>query len=278
MDLFGLTKLDGVILLLLFTMQYEQVLLEVMQFTGYREDVQSAFFMNRGMYAETAKTRKTLADKRKTFYHTNYTNQVYREWYPNRMLKMREEFTNDDPSQYHGVTQYWYSNGKLKRVAPYHQNQRHGNVINYYPNGKVSEITPYYQDRIHGTHIKYNQDGTVYQTTQYHMDTVHGQMIIRFPNSRIISTVSGYRMGIAEGPWIINYPNGQPREVEHYVNGQLSGKYERWYPNGILEREQNFLAGELHGEQRFYTEKGKEIQYAMYEYGMCVDGTDFGSE
>ena len=256
-------------------MDYEQVLVEVMQYTGYCKNIQNAFYMNKAIHKETEIARKKrLANHRpRKLTNVDYEEEVVRHWYPNGQLEFRAEFCRGYLYAYNGKYQKWYPDGKLLEVRQYKNEERHGLCITYYRNGNKKEVTPYVNGLMHGTRIFYRLDGTVVETVQYYMGNIHGQHIQRNPNGSI-SSIRGYRMGNAEGEWITNYPNGKVCLQRTYNDNRLNGNYMHWYPNGVLKEEGAFLEGERHGEQFEYTQTGKLLHYSVYSHGRWVEGDD----
>ena len=72
---------------------------------------------------------------------------------------------------------------------------------------------------------------------------------------RIGSSFSTNAAGDFDGPMVESYPDGTPRSITNYHNGEM-GESTDYYPNGTIESVMPHQNGEIHGTVKHYRENG----------------------
>ena len=66
--------------------------------------------------------------------------------------------------------------------------------------------------------------------------------------------------GVAMG-W---YPNGKPKQLSTWKNGELNGLRRYWWVSGHIQRDENLISGELNGECIWYHEENGQPKIKGY--------------
>ena len=72
---------------------------------------------------------------------------------------------------------------------------------------------------------------------------------------RIGSSYSKNGAGEFDGPQVESYPDGTPRRITNYHNGEI-GESTEYYPDGTIESVMPHQNGEIHGTVKHYRENG----------------------
>ena len=72
---------------------------------------------------------------------------------------------------------------------------------------------------------------------------------------RIGSSFSTNAAGDFDGPKVESYPDGTPRSIANYHNGEI-GELINYYPSGAIETVMPHQNGEIHGTVKHYRENG----------------------
>ena len=72
---------------------------------------------------------------------------------------------------------------------------------------------------------------------------------------RIGSSYSTNAAGDFDGPMVESYPDGTPKSITNYRNGEMA-ESTHYYPNGAIETVMPHQNGEIHGTVKHYRENG----------------------
>ena len=73
---------------------------------------------------------------------------------------------------------------------------------------------------------------------------------------RIGSSYSTNAAGDFDGPMVESYPDGTPRIITNFHNGEVVGESTQYYPDGTIESVMPHQNGEIHGSVRHYHPNG----------------------
>ena len=107
----------------------------------------------------------------------------------------------------HGLTQFWYPNGKPRSAFQYHEGQLDGNATYFYRNGNRQNLTT------------------------YRMGVKHGPVIDWWPEGEK-SFEEYYNNGVPEGLWRSWWPDGKIASEKMYKNRRLVSHRE-WNRDGV---------------------------------------------
>ena len=109
--------------------------------------------------------------------------------------------------QQHGLTRFWYNNGKLRSSFNYIGGQLDGNSTYYYRNGNLQNLTTHRVGVLHGPTIDWWPEGNK-------------------------SFEENYLNGFPEGKWLSWWPSGKPASEKVYRNRRLVAHRE-WTKDGM---------------------------------------------
>ena len=80
-----------------------------------------------------------------------------------------------------------------------------------------------------------------------------------------------FKDGVAEGPWVNYYDNGQLQRKGDYKNSKREGPWEAYHDNGQLQGKGDFKNGEMEGPWVFFFKNGQ-----LDKTGAFKDGKEEG--
>ena len=91
-----------------------------------------------------------------------------------------------------------------------------------------------------------------------------GPMVTSHPNGtpRIITN---FHNGEVVGESTQYYPDGTIESVMHHQNGEIHGSVRHYHPNGTLKHDMTYCNGETCGEERDYDEQGNLVRIIRYD-------------
>ena len=91
-----------------------------------------------------------------------------------------------------------------------------------------------------------------------------GPMVESYPDGTP-RAIYNYHNGNAEGKSTFFYPDGTIQSVMHYQNDELNGSVQHFHPNGMLKHDSTYCNGETCGEGRDYDEQGNLERIIRYD-------------
>lgn len=162
-------------------------------------------------------------------------NEVVRERYPNRRVKVERQVTQDEHDNYvnHGTWKMWDPQGNLIVEGEYRFGQRHGTWSRWYrPNETKLLSTPPF-DQFHGPFI----------------------------------SQASFVDGKLDGRWII-YDTKQRKICDwEFANGRRHGTSAWWYSNGKKMRQIAYVDGEINGLLQEWNRSGEVVTEDKYDHG-----------
>ena len=91
-----------------------------------------------------------------------------------------------------------------------------------------------------------------------------GPMVTSHPDGtpRIITN---FHNGEVVGESTQYYPDGTIESVMHHQNGEIHGSVRHYHPNGTLKHDMTYCNGEACGEERDYDEQGNLVRIIRYD-------------
>ena len=91
-----------------------------------------------------------------------------------------------------------------------------------------------------------------------------GPMVTSHPDGtpRIITN---FHNGEVVGESIQYYPDGTIESVMHHQNGEIHGSVRHYHPNGTLKHDMTYCNGEACGEERDYDEQGNLVRIIRFD-------------
>ncbi len=96
---------------------------------------------------------------------------------------------------------------------------------------------------------------------------------------RIGSSYSTNGAGDFDGPMVESYPDGTPRIITNFHNGEVAGESTQYYPDGTIESVMHHQNGEIHGSVRHYHPNGTLKHDMTYCNGeACGEERDYDEQ
>ena len=96
---------------------------------------------------------------------------------------------------------------------------------------------------------------------------------------RIGSSYSTNTAGDFDGPMVDSYPDGTPRIITNFHNGEVVGESTQYYPDGTIESVMHHQNGEIHGSVRHYHPNGTLKHDMTYCNGeACGEERDYDEQ
>lgn len=88
--------------------------------------------------------------------------------------------------------------------------------------------------------------------------------ILSSDSSKRVIGIINYKKGICEGKAIFFHPNGKPKCIGTYHNGNMNGLWKFWDENGNLTHEISYKDDQFHGTFKSYYPSGKIKEKGKY--------------
>lgn len=158
----------------------------------------------------------------------------------------------------------FYSSGKVKVEAIYHQGKLHGPWTFYGENGMMLYRSWYVEGKRQGTSAAMYNDGSLYNLRSYVDDLFEGEHLYYYPDG-MLKTHACYRKGKLNGVLRLYYSNGKLKKEQHFVNGVLDGRERHWALSGKMTIDAAYKNGLPVGISRRWDENGVLIREVSHE-------------
>lgn len=174
-----------------------------------------------------------------------------------------------DNSQFlmgHFILEYqaFYGSGSLYHQGTYdRQGRQQGKSTYFYDkSGKVRSVSYYQDGKLEGESISYHEDGKIAGKRLFKGNNEITKNGISYAdNGQIIRKYSYNDSGLKNGTETKYYPDGTVQEIEHYVNGILTGKNETYWPDAKIKTRKIYNKGKLVSEEIWLQNGNKEQEY-----------------
>lgn len=156
----------------------------------------------------------------------------------------------------HGDSRYYYSEGQLKKICPYYQDELQGTVFIYAPEGTLLESISYIHDLPQGKALCYKQDGSlIYEETFEEGLLLEGNYYV---NNAIISQIHEGAGKRAE------FEEGVLKRFVKYQKGLPEGLVECLTPEGVVHITYYQKEGRKQGEEKeYYLENPSQVKILL---------------
>ena len=77
--------------------------------------------------------------------------------------------------------------------------------------------------------------------------------------------ITNFHNGEVAGESTQYYPDGTIESVMHHQNDELNGSVQHYHPNGTLKHDMTYCNGEACGEERDYDEQGNLVRIIQFD-------------
>ena len=106
-----------------------------------------------------------------------------------------------------------------------------------------------------------------------------GQLCADTRPGHIGSSFSTNAAGDFDGPMVTSHPDGTPRIITNFHNGEVVGESTQYYPDGTIESVMHHQNGEIHGSVRHYHPNGTLKHDMTYCNGeACGEERDYDEQ
>jgi antitoxin component YwqK of YwqJK toxin-antitoxin module len=216
----------------------------------------------------------------------NLKQGVWKEFYPNGILKMEVTYSDDKMNGY--LKEYSptgsllnttkYVNGVIKNNAP--ELAKLDVKTEYYDNGQVHFTRTYKADAAEGTHREFSPEGKIVDAKVYVDDVLTAEGVLDsidrkqgiwkefYPDGKIKSQ-GEYLDNKRIGDWVFYHPNQKIEQKGTYDRkGKAQGVWKWFYESGNLLQEENYRNGIVDGAMIEYSDSGKVITKGEYLDGL----------
>jgi antitoxin component YwqK of YwqJK toxin-antitoxin module len=105
---------------------------------------------------------------------TGEWNGIIAEWYTNGLLREVSFWKNDEP---YGLFRTWHPNGVNETSCNYTNGLRHGTLLEWHDNGILSEKSQWVNGKLHGDINTWYDNGNAHQVAKCVNGEYHGHVI-----------------------------------------------------------------------------------------------------
>lgn len=210
---------------------------------------------------------------------------IYQEWFPNGRIKIEAHLIEGmadihDLAQttwvFEGTSKVWDDQGNPAAEFSYEKGLLHNPAKYFFPNGKLQKLIPYHQGNIHGMLQVFDESGNPLEEIPYVNGEKEGAAVAFWTPGHLMSQ-EFYEQGRLvdasyygpDGTILAEIKNGQGKQAQ-FKEGQLyalvnfscgipEGEVELFYPNRALKCSYIVKDGKKNGEEWEYypSEKGQ---------------------
>ena len=162
-----------------------------------------------------------------------------------------------------GVFKHFSRRGDLERTVTYHRGAEVEDAPEavaldlrkaFHPNGEVSREGPWREDTPMGTHRFFDESGHLVEVKVFRSGVLMASGMLD-------------SLGRRTGPWTEFWPDGTPKAVGPYLEGERDGDWQFYARDGRLEQEGGFRKGQWHGSWTWYHSDGSLHRDERYRKG-----------
>jgi antitoxin component YwqK of YwqJK toxin-antitoxin module len=172
---------------------------------------------------------------------------------------------NYDKGNLEGPSYFYYPQGQIKKMEPYHNNEIEGEVLEYSENGEIISKTYFKEGKKDGIAEGYFEKDKYSYTEQYAQDhLIEGKYFDR--DGKLLSQIKN-----GEGLKTI-FLDEDGKLISEYTKGILEGKIS-YYKNSILQSFYHLKEGKKHGEEIEYYSNGSTPKISIQWADDSIHGT-----
>lgn len=170
---------------------------------------------------------------------------------------------------------YFFNSKRLRSYTLFQHGKPNGEYKGFFFNGSPLVEKHFVDGLEDGVRIAYSSEGHIIEKTPYVAGKKHGLSKTFYSDSGSLKSEIMYVSGLKEGKSLEFYANGNLRQVAHYHNDQLNGKFYLYFPNGKLSTEDFYVNGEQSGAFKKYTALGTLVMVQHNKNGIRHGVTTF---
>lgn len=203
----------------------------------------------------------------------NQKQGLWREFYPNRLIKVEGRYSNDKKN---GYFKNYDEDGNLLETLKYVEGILIPNPQElakldikreYHSNAQVKTVGSYSNGVKEGVHREYTPEGVISASKIYSKGKVVGDGIVDAQGRR-------------QGPWKEYYETGELKSEGKYKNGKRTGDWLFYYRDGKEEQRGTYRQGKPDGDWKWTYNNGQtwreEVFYDGLEEGLSIEYNDTG--
>ncbi|HZZ73826.1 MAG TPA: toxin-antitoxin system YwqK family antitoxin [Pirellulales bacterium] len=194
---------------------------------------------------------------------------VEQDLYGNGNVKRRRSVRrySGDVTLNHGLYEEFYESGIPSLKGQYESGRRSGDWSFFFANGQLARSEHYEHGQLEGACTVFREDGTKSETATYLHNKKDGTCTQYDATGKQPLVQSEVRNGIANGPRVEFFPNGQKRAEGHFVDGKYDGVITEWSAQGKKVHEVEFKLGKKNGKEIDFNDAGQPTFTRTFENG-----------
>ena len=126
----------------------------------------------------------------------------------------------------------------------------------FYIDGKIQAEGKYLSQKKDSLWKFYNMDGLFLSEEMWVNGKKEGKVIIYHPGTKQPASVTIFKNGVEEGPYVEYYLDGQKKMEATYIGGNLEGTATWYYPDGRINILGAYQHAVKHGKWTYYNADG----------------------
>lgn len=176
------------------------------------------------------------------------------------------QFKDDKP---YGMFTYYDTEGRKMTEMDF----RNGGPVSYakmyYINGYIQAEGKYLnqqKDSVWKFYTDY-QNGELLSEETYVKGKKEGKSVVYHPGTKQVASVTIFKNGVEEGPYVEYFIDGTKKEEATYVAGNLEGKAVWYFPDGRINIVGSYQHAVKHGKWVYYNADGSVKATEIWELG-----------
>lgn len=151
--------------------------------------------------------------------------------YENKTLLYEGNFVNGVPT---GKFTYYHKNGKIKSISDFLRGTSKVRTTMFHENGQKSAEGIFVDQIKDSTWQYFSEKGTLIKQETYKMGKKEGVWKTFSAETGNLLEEMTYSNDQLNGKYVINFADGKPQVVFHYINGKRNGETESFYSDNTL--------------------------------------------
>lgn len=162
------------------------------------------------------------------------------------------QFKDDQP---YGLFTYFDTEGR-KMTEMNFVNTSAAYAKMYYVDGKLQAQGKYVNQKKDSTWLFYNVDGLFLSEENWVMGKREGKSIVYHPGTKQAASITIYKNGLEDGPYVEYYLDGQKKMEATYVAGNMEGTATWYFTDGRINIIGAYQHAVKHGKWTYYNADG----------------------
>lgn len=174
------------------------------------------------------------------------------------------QFKDDKP---YGMFTYFDGEGKKMTEMNFFKDGAVAYAKMYHLNGKLQAEGKYVGQKKDSIWNFYNTDGVFLSTETFLNGKKEGKSIVYHPGTKQEASVTIFKNGVEEGPYVEYYLDGQKKMTATYVAGNLEGTATWYFSDGRINIIGAYQHAVKHGKWTYYNADGTVKGTETWTYG-----------